>query len=338
MRFWWVNQNQTWRQEVGGGYLWSPKLKSNDQVNPFYESMREVAPGDVILSFRDTLIAAMGIAYSNCYECPKPPEFGVAGPNWGLIGWKVDVRFVELLHKIRPKDHMDELRRYLPTKYSPPSAAGDGSQSVYLTELPELLFRALAQLIGPEATHELDAAALDVRRLPSAILPAQDTVVWEEHLKEGVLRDAALESTEKEAIVLARRGQGLFRQRVSSIESRCRVTGVSNPGHLRASHCKPWRDSNNEERLNGENGLLLTPSIDHLFDRGFISFATEGTLIISPVAHKPSLERMGIKTTEIVRVGGFTAGQRGFLEYHRDSVLLQARRSRRDPKLRGDRM
>jgi putative restriction endonuclease len=59
MRFWWVNQNQTWRQEVGGGYLWSPKRKANHQLNPFYESMREVAPGDVILSFRDTLIAAI---------------------------------------------------------------------------------------------------------------------------------------------------------------------------------------------------------------------------------------------------------------------------------------
>jgi putative restriction endonuclease len=127
--------------------------------------------------------------------------------------------------------------------------------------------------------------------------------------------------------VLARRGQGLFRQRVSEIEVRCRVTGVSNPEHVRASHCKPWRDSNNAERLDGDNGLLLTPSIDHVFDRGFISFGADGNLIVSPVAHKPSLERMGVRTTEAVKVGHFTAGQRRFLEYHRDSVLLLARRS-----------
>ncbi|WP_216840954.1 HNH endonuclease signature motif containing protein [Acidobacterium sp. S8] len=56
------------------------------------------------------------------------------------------------------------------------------------------------------------------------------------------------------------------------IERFCRVTKVENPLHLRASHCKPWRDLSNEERLNGENGLLLTPTIDHLSDRGFISF------------------------------------------------------------------
>jgi putative restriction endonuclease len=109
------------------------------------------------------------------------------------------------------------------------------------------------------------------------------------------------------------------------IETRCRITGVTNPIHLRASHCKPWRDSDNQERLNGENGLLLTPTIDHLFDRGFISFENSGALIVSPVAHTPSLNRMGVETNRIVNVGTFTEGQKQFLDYHRESVLLQAR-------------
>lgn len=45
MRYWWVNQKQTYRHEVPGGYLWSPKRKQNGHRNPFYEFMREVAPG-----------------------------------------------------------------------------------------------------------------------------------------------------------------------------------------------------------------------------------------------------------------------------------------------------
>ena len=93
MRYWWVNQNQTYRQEIEGGYLWSPKRKTNNQRNPFYESMREVAPGDVTFSFFDTRIAALGIARSYCYESPKPTEFGSAGAYWGAIGWKVDISF-----------------------------------------------------------------------------------------------------------------------------------------------------------------------------------------------------------------------------------------------------
>jgi putative restriction endonuclease len=62
-----------------------------------------------------------------------------------------------------------------------------------------------------------------------------------------------------------------------------------------------------------------------LFDRGFISFEDSGVLIVSPVAHAPSLNRMGVATDRIVNVGTFTEGQRGFLDYHRDSVLLQPR-------------
>ena len=61
MRYWWVNQNQTYRHEITGGYLWSPKRNANGARNPFYESMREVAPGDLIFSFMDTRILAVGI-------------------------------------------------------------------------------------------------------------------------------------------------------------------------------------------------------------------------------------------------------------------------------------
>ena len=48
MRYWWVNQNQTYRHEIRGGYLWSPKRRSNQTQNPFYDFMREVAPGDIV--------------------------------------------------------------------------------------------------------------------------------------------------------------------------------------------------------------------------------------------------------------------------------------------------
>jgi hypothetical protein len=68
--------------------------------------MREVSPGDLVFSFFDTRIFAIGVAASNCYENPKPIEFGVVGMNWDSIGWKIRVNFVEMENKIRPKDHM----------------------------------------------------------------------------------------------------------------------------------------------------------------------------------------------------------------------------------------
>src|SRR3546814_2762084 len=84
MRYWWVNQNQTYRHEVPGGYLWSPKRNRNGGRNPFYDFMREVAPGDVVFSFSDTYIKAIGIAGSHAYESPKPREFGQAGAYWRI--------------------------------------------------------------------------------------------------------------------------------------------------------------------------------------------------------------------------------------------------------------
>ena len=103
MRYWWVNQNQTFKHEFQGGYLWSPKRNANGARNPFYESMREVAPGDLIFSFMDTRIVAIGVAQSYCWESPKPEEFGNAGQNWEDV---LRVAFAELGHKERPKDHI----------------------------------------------------------------------------------------------------------------------------------------------------------------------------------------------------------------------------------------
>ena len=148
MRYWWVNQNQTYRQELTGGYLWSPKRNANGARNPFYESMREVSPGDLIFSFVDTRVAAIGIAKSYCWECPKPTEFGSAGHNWENIGWRVNVSFTSLLHKVRPKDHMEVLKAVLPGRYSPLQPNGNGLQSVYLTEISQDFAVVLGGLIG----------------------------------------------------------------------------------------------------------------------------------------------------------------------------------------------
>jgi len=320
MRYWWVNQNQTYKHEVGGGYLWSPKRNANGARNPFYESMREVSPGDLIFSFKDTRILAIGIAQSYCWENPKPIEFGNSGQNWENIGWKVKVNFTEIKNAIRPKEHMTVLGPYLPDKYSPLQPNGNGLQSLYLTELPIPFAEVLIGLIGHEASSLSSAAEVVVPAI------ADDLEFWESKMESDIVSDTSVIETEKLSIVKARVGQGVFRERVSLIEKKCRITGVDNPVHLIASHCKPWRDSNNQERLDGENGLLLTPSIDHLFDRGFIGFENNGRLIISPVAHRPSLQLMGIDTAKTVNVGNFSSGQQNFLEFHRKSVFLESLR------------
>jgi putative restriction endonuclease len=321
MRYWWVNQNQTYRHEVPGGYLWSPKRKANGNRNPFYDFMREVAPGDAIFSFTNTRIGAIGIAASHAYEAPKPLEFGQAGAYWDNIGWRIDVRFTALHQPIQPSEHMGILAQHLPHRYAPLLANGNGLQSVYLTQLPELLAGALIDLIGAEA-HSLVLGHRVAEQLQ--VQPAIGLIEWEEHEMDRLRADTQVPETTRQAVVLARRGQGLFKQRVMQIERACRITGVTQEQHLRASHCKPWRDATNEERLDGENGLLLTPNADHLFDRGFIGFEDNGDVLISPVAHLESLARMGLDAARSINVGRFSEGQRRNLEYHRENVLLRS--------------
>jgi len=184
---------------------------------------------------------------------------------------------------------------------------------------------ALVGLIGEQASEPVHANAHQVT-LDRRPAEKADIEVWERHIEETIQLAPDIADTDRESLIIARREQGLFKERVTRIEQFCRVTKVDRLDHLRASHCKPWRDSTNQERLDGENGLLLTPSIDHLFDRGFISFEDTGRLIISPVADSASPQKMGVSTDRPVNVGVFTEGQRHFLDYHRNSVLLRASR------------
>lgn len=102
------------------------------------------------------------------------------------------------------------------------------------------------------------------------------------------------DATEREAIVLARVGQGPFRQSLIERWGGCSVTGCGEIAVLRASHIKPWCDSTNEERLDMNNGLLLVPNLDVLFDRGLISFSDTGHILIGDQLSVNSRSILGV--------------------------------------------
>ncbi|MEX2661113.1 MAG: HNH endonuclease [Vicinamibacterales bacterium] len=306
MRYWWVNQNQTYKAEVRGSFMWSPKQNANGARNQFYENMREVSPGDVVFSFCDTRIKSIGVVTGHAQTGPKP-DFGSAGANWSQEGWFVPVDYCALNHQLRPKDHIAILRPFLPARYSPLQATGDGLQSVYLAEVPESLAEALIALIG----HAYLDAYAAIATFQSVSEPTDDELVIGDHTPAG--------PTFREQIVRARRGQGVFRSNVLLREEYCRVTGVSEPRHLKAGHIKPWRDATDAERLDGANGLLLSPHIDHLFDEGYITFSSSQALVVVPEVRETLLDSWGIDAG--VRVGEFSREQSAYLEYHRVNVF-----------------
>lgn len=91
-----------------------------------------------------------------------------------------------------------------------------------------------------------------------------------------------------------------------------------------ASHIKPWRlceDSN--ERLDGANGLLLTPHVDRLFDRGLISFEDDGDVLLSRKLEHIDLDRLGLSGACANGCGVFHPKQSTYLAYHRTNVFLR---------------
>jgi putative restriction endonuclease len=320
MRYWWVNQKQTHRQEIGGGYLWSPKRRSDGVRNRFYDNMKEVAPGDTVFSYWEGALRARGIIRSFGYDALKPEEFGDAGRNWSKVGYRVDVNYTLLSQAVRPRDAFDRIGPLLPEKYSPLNPAnGRGLQSVYLAALPVELGALLDSLCADHG-NPLPLADVDGLLLSSMEVPERE--LWENHEVE-VIRELPMIATERDALIKARRGQGRFRQNVARVERVCRITKVANPAYLIASHIKPWRHASNDERLSAQNGLMLAPHADFLFDRGFISFG-DGRVLVSPVADERSLRKLGIDPDKPPEVGDFSLDQEHFLDFHRGEVFRKA--------------
>jgi len=301
MRYWWVNQNKTYRQEIDGGYLWAPQSGIWH-----HEILSQLQPGDLVFSFKDTFIAAIGVVQRVAEDMVKP-DFGGHGDNWLDLGWSVATEFIELSHPIKPSEIMTLIDPLLPGKYSPIQAVTGRGNQIYLTEIPPALGDLLFEL-----------SREDVNYLREELAPVTDKDL-DDSIQYEILAKGIQGDLEKVQITKARRGQGIFRTNVRLVEHSCRLTGVENIKHLRASHIKPWKDSSGVEKIDGNNGLLLSPHVDHLFDRGFISFKNSGDLIFSNQLNPLVLNQWSL--THKLNVGSFNLRQSEFLEFHRDVVF-----------------
>jgi hypothetical protein len=169
-----------------------------------------------------------------------------------------------------------------------------------------------------QATHDLSAAD------PDAVEAAA---------RKRIAASPAYTPKMKAQLGQARIGQGQFRKAVLAMEPACRVTGVNLPPYLVASHIKPWAVCVGDEHLDGANGLMLAPHVDHLFDTGRISFTDNGDLLLAPTLDPAVLKAWDID--EKLNVGPFSDDQACYLAYHRQFVLGQPR-PRRQRNLVGD--
>jgi hypothetical protein len=301
MRYWWVNQNKTYRHEIDAGYLWAPQSGIWH-----HEILTQLKPGDLVFSFKDTLISAIGVVQRPAENMVKP-DFGSHGENWSDLGWCVPTEFIELKNTIKPSEIMDLIDPLLPEKYSPLQPGTGRGNQIYLTEIPARLGDLLFQLSREDVVHITEELA------PTIDEDLEDSIQYE-ILAKGIQGDL-----EKVQLTKARRGQGIFRTNVRLIEKHCRLTGVDNIKHLRASHIKPWKASNDSEKIDGHNGLLLSPHVDHLFDRGFITFRNSGEIMVSRELNPKVLDQWSISASK--NVGAFSKPQGEYLDFHRDTIF-----------------
>ena len=128
-------------------------------------------------------------------------------------------------------------------------------------------------------------------------------------------------STEREQVIAARKGQGIYRERLlEKWNGACAVTGLAEPALLMASHAKPWKLASNMERLDGDNGLPLIPNLDKLFDKGFISFADDGAVMISSALSSAACTAFGVDAAMHL-LKPLSAAQQAYMAYHRDHVF-----------------
>lgn len=133
-------------------------------------------------------------------------------------------------------------------------------------------------------------------------------------------------TTEAERLVVQRVGQNLFREGLLDLwEGRCAVTGLTVTSLLRASHIKPWADCETDaERLDVYNGILLAPQLDAAFDRGFITVADDGTIVVSDALDGDARVTLGLDKP--LRMRSVADAHGAYLPWHRDRVFQTQRR------------
>lgn len=137
---------------------------------------------------------------------------------------------------------------------------------------------------------------------------------------KAVENDNTIKMTEKDSIVKSRIGQGIFRKGLIEYWHGCAISQCPLTWMLIASHIKPWRNADNQERLDAYNGLLLLPNYDKLFDLGYISFNSKGKIMYSRLLDKFDRETIGL--TNNLHLVKLEEQHLKYLKYHNDNCFL----------------
>lgn len=127
--------------------------------------------------------------------------------------------------------------------------------------------------------------------------------------------------TEKQALVKIRMGHSKLRNRILNHKKKCEICGIKNNKLLIISHIKPWSKSEDHEKLDESNILLLCSMHDALFDKGLISFDDNGKILISSELDENEQALVNVNEDSYIKIT--SDRQIEFLKYHRENIFIK---------------
>lgn len=148
----------------------------------------------------------------------------------------------------------------------------------------------------------------------------QDQIELENKLLDLMDDDTlnTIEETEKLTYIKARIGHSKLKEILVKKDGCCKICGLSDERFLIASHIKPWSQSNNQERLDLNNVLLLCPHHDSAFDKGYITFDQDGMMLISSELTIETRLLLNLNTEKKIEL---TEKQSEYMRWHKENIF-----------------
>lgn len=146
-----------------------------------------------------------------------------------------------------------------------------------------------------------------------------NTVIEEVQKIEEEISSLNVEGESKKAIINVRVNQGKFRESLLNRYNKCCLCNVKNHELLIASHIKPWVESEPKEKLDVNNGFLMCPNHDRLFDKGYITFDDDGKIIISDRLTENDRESLNVNNKMHIELT-LTDDNKKYLKFHRENI------------------
>ena len=291
--------------------LWFAQRRAHNKARAESErNVQRLLPGDLLCVASEDALCAGGVVLKVAQEEQRLLAAGSPPHAQGQIqqGFAVPVRLVAFSSALRLTDHAARLTGVMPRRNAPLRAGGSLSRDTWLSLMPAPWVAMIRELLRGEFEQIVSIATV---MLGSRL--GDDAA-------EAILQQRSdLDTALKAELLNARFGQGLFRANVERLQQGCRITGLLDRRHVQAVHIKPWARSSDAERIDGHNGLLLSPHLAQLFERGYLSFSNAGALLLSRELN-PAVVRSWYLDAE-ASCGSFAPEQHPYLAFHRGEIF-----------------